>query len=611
MAMKIQLHANFPHDIRKPNAAIGYLKSALSEENLDITNIYWYLVPNNLLNLILSTMRNLEGKNIHKSHRGPFFTAYLSRFLYKSEPEIKKTFKQPTVIETILKSSTPPEKLERTARAYKNFIDYSLENKNMANVDMAGFTVKMYQWFTNKYVWSKLKDANPDIAIVVGGLDTREEALAFMELHKEVDFAIWGEGEVPLKELATHYDDRHSLSEVPHLVYRDNGSLLTTDVPSHTLTTRYFADYTDYFERLKEYDLHITPQVPIFGARSCQWNRCKFCSLNKEAVYYERPVQEIVQEIEYQSKKYGVDSFLFLDSDIRRKTQKNFEELLAALLESAARRKRPYDIWAEMSPTRLTRHCVEMMSKIKISVQIGFEALTDALLKKMDKMHGFAENVQALKFGNDYSMKMSGLNVLRNLPGLCEQDILESMKNLEFLRFFLKQQNLRVAELFLYKRARYYKDIPPDEREKRWVIDSLYTEMERLGLIKEDHKWDFFGFGAHNLMYHQLWGQFADLLEKFQSRDIYYSWLEFPDGSSLMRERNQVIGDREYLFDEVETAILKFCDSIKRMQQVKDEFPHEDVETIVSQLREESLLYYDEEKKRLISILSTKALKSM
>ncbi len=608
MVMKLHLHANIPHDIDKPNAALGYLKSFLSPEKIHITNIYWYLMPREIIDLISVTLASLQSTYIHTSHLTPLFTAYISRFFYKVEPE--KVEHVPTIVDSIFSSYTSLERIENAAQMFKDFIDYSIENDNMADVDIAGFTVKMYQWFINKYIWSELKELNPNITIVVGGLNGRSEAVSFLKAFKDVDCAIWGEGELPLRELIRHHHD--SLDEVPHLCYREKNTntIRTTNVSDENILVYPFADHSDYFDQLKRFDLTLSPQIPVFSTRFCRWNRCKFCNLHKGGTYYERPVTDIVEEIEYQSKKYDTDRFLFPDSDIKRRKNEDFELLLRNLLKSAVERKVPYDITAEISPLKLERTHIEMMSNIRISVQIGFEALTDSILKRMDKMHRFAENIQALKFGNDYEMVMGGLNVLRSLPGECEEDVIESIENMKFLRFFLRKYNLTPSELTLYRGAPYYEEIPSEEREKRWLTNFLYTEMNRLNLIKEEDRWNFFGFRAHDLKHHLLWDQFADLLDRFQSNEISYVWREFPDGSSLVEEHNAVSGDQMYLLDEKETRIMKFCDSITHIDELKHEFPHVDVEDIITQMKGEHLLYVDE-RGRLISILSTKVLRNL
>lgn len=603
MTLNIHLHANFPYGMDRPNAALGYLKSFLSEEKyVNVTNIYWNLPPKELFESISSIVMKLEDRSFDKYDSLTILTAYFAQFFYKPEPNKRYA----PVIEPILRSYVPLEEVTHAAHAFKDFIDYSLETRKMADVDIAGFTTNFSQWFMNNYIWSRLKELNPNIIVVAGGFFTKEEAKAFMETFKSVDCAVWGEGEIPLRELVKRLDDTSSFQEVPRLVYRQNGELCFSDGLSDQMTILPFGDHTDYFERVKKVGLQLFPKIPIAGSRFCRWNRCKFCHMVRGGMYYERPVKEIVDEIEYQSKKYDVDRFIFVDTDIGRKSDAGFGELLRALLHSVRKRKKLYDIQVELTPLRITRKYAQMMSNIRMGVQIGFEALTDSLLKRMDKMHRFSENIRALKVGRDYGLPLFGLNVIRNLPGECEEDVIESIENLNYLRFFLSHYHLRPLELTLYKGTPYYEEISAEEKKKRWVVNFLYNESKRFGFF-EKNRWDFFGFRAKSFMHYQLWDQFIYLLEKLQSAHISYSWLAFDDGSSSIEEYNDVTGSKGYLLNEVETGILTFCDSIKSIQEVKNEFSQvseDEIDDAVSQLERENLLYSDKERRQLISILS-------
>ncbi|MBU7039082.1 MAG: radical SAM protein [Theionarchaea archaeon] len=603
MVTRLHLHANLPHDSNRPSAALGYLKSFLSSERLAIRNVYWYLQPREVMDMISSLLRTLQRSSIHVSHQSSLLTAYISRFLY---PECSVP---PTMTESILTSCIPLERVRKTAAALKEFIDHTIETEHMADVEIAGFTVTLYQWFINRYVWSQLKRLNPNITIVVGGIDTVEEALAFMRTFEDIDCAVWGEGEVPFKELVDRYDDR-SLSDVPHLVYRDRKGLHATSTMSIRAHAYPFADHTDYFERMKNLGVSLSPHIPIVSTRSCRWNKCKFCTLNKGSDYYERAAEEVVREIEFQWKKFDINDFFFSDSDIGRKTESDFESLLELLLQSVIRRKKSYNICAEITPRRLTPQTVEEMSKIRLHVQIGFEALTDSLLTNMNKMHRFSENIQALKLGNEYGLKISGLNILRNIPGECEADILESMRNIRFLRFFLRRFRLIPSELVLHKGAPYYEETPPEEREEQWTVNLMYDELHRAGIIKEEDRWEFFGFTANLLKNHQYWEHILDFLEEIQSGDIEYSWWQFPDGGSLIEESNQVSGSKNYFLDRTETQILQSCETITPLQKLHDEFPTADVDTIISQFHREGMLFIDD-RNRLISIFSKHSMRNM
>ncbi|MBU7035961.1 MAG: radical SAM protein, partial [Theionarchaea archaeon] len=405
-----------------------------------------------------------------------------------------------------------------------------------------------------------------------------------------------------LRELITR--DTDGMDEVPRLIYRKRGDLCITDITTERVREYPFADHTDYFRQLRQFDLDISPQIPMFTTRSCRWDKCKFCNENKGISYFERSIDETIKEIEYQTKTHGVDRIVFLDADIGRKTERDFKNLLEGLLHSVDTRGAPYDMVADISPQRLTRETVQMMSKIRMGVQIGFEALTDSLLRKMNKRHSFLENIQALKVAYEYGLKMYGLNVLRNLPGETEHEVMESMEQIKGLRFFLREYPLHLSELTLYKRAPYFKEISPEERETRWVVNFLYDEMCQQGLLNEEGRWDFFGFRARDLIHHNLWDQVATLLERVQSETISYTWQEHGDGSVLI-ENNQVTGDKKYVLTRTETDVLKFCDSVVSLEQVEERFPDDDISDILSQLRKEAFLYLDE-RNRVISILSAR-----
>ena len=607
MATQLHLHANFPYLIEIPNAALGYLKSALSENGkINVTNIYWYIPPQEILEPIFSMIARFRDRYIDIFEPYTVFTVYLSRFLFT---DLKEKTYTPTMAESLIGAYASQEKVKKIAQDFKDFIDFSIENENMADVDMAGFTVNFYQWILNRYVWSQLKTLNPNIKIVVGGLATRNDAEAFMNAFRDVDYCIWGEGEIPLKELV-NCDDK--LSDVPRLVYRNKGALAYTDVSGDCrMNPLPFADHADYFKTIEKFDLDISPMIPIIGVRSCRWNKCKFCGVNKGASYYERPVKEIRGEIEYQSTTWNTNKCAFLDTDFGRKRDADFEMLLTELLESVNKRKKQYHIWATVSPVMFTRKYAEMMSKITMHIQIGFEALTDSLLKSMNKMHRFTENIQALKLAKDYNLDISGNNIIRNLPQEGEEDVIESMENLKFMRFLLHLYHLIPSELSLYRGTEYYEETPVKEREKKWVVNILYDEIERIGLIGEGNKWDFFGFRAETLHHHVLWDQFNHLLKEYHEAEISYTWLEFEDGSSLIEESNKVSGNKTYLLTKEETRVLKFCDSVKQTIQVQRQCTgsEEILEDIVSQLEGVNLLYVDRGKGRLISIPSIGDLK--
>jgi radical SAM superfamily enzyme YgiQ (UPF0313 family) len=487
----------------------------------------------------------------------------------------------------------------------KNFIDEYIQQKKLFKTDIAGFTMKTYQWTLNYYILQQLKKINKNIRTIIGGINYRSQGLEFMKAFKEVDFAIWGEGEIPLLKLIQNIDDPSSYQDIPNLIYRKKDKIISTypikgnDLPD--INTYPFANHDDYFETTNKLKLNIHSEIPIWGVRSCHWNRCKFCVLN-EYIYRERKPDNIVKEIEYQAKKYKIDKFMFVDLDLGRNKRKDFDELLELLLKSSDKRGRPYHLGGEISPLRLDRKSLPIMKKITFDhVQIGFEATSDSLLKKMNKKQRFVHNIQALKLSKEHDLPFIGLNIIRGIPTETTEDVIESIKNLKFLRFLLDIHSLRLIELVLYKGSPFFNELSKKQREE-WDFSLYWDEFKNLDFLSKVDKYEFLEFVRRDLVNSQAWKFFEIFLKEYQSNKFSYNWVINSDGTSIIKEKG------EFILDKNETKILKFCDTIKTFSELKEHFPgikENDLRNIISPLKEVGLLYFDDDFKRMISIVST------
>jgi radical SAM superfamily enzyme YgiQ (UPF0313 family) len=506
------------------------------------------------------------------------------------------------------------DELDDLIQGLKNHIDEYVEEKELFNVDVAGFTMKTYQWILNYYVLQRLKQSNPEIKTVIGGISSKSQGLEFMRVFRKADFAIWGEGEVPFSMLLKNIENPSMFKKIPNLLYRKKGEIFATfentpeKLPDINLNP--FADHTDYFNTLHRHQFTlINPtesSIPIWGTRSCWWNKCKFCVLFKDGYFRERSPENIVSEIEYQSKKHKTDNFLFVDADEGRKDRKSFDKLLHLLMQSSQRRSRPYKIFSMMSPLRLDRKSFEIMNKIVFSsIQIGFEAMTDSLLRKMMKKQSFAHNIQALKLAEEQNIPLTTLNIIRGIPTETPEDVIESISNLKFLRFLLNKYNLELSELVLFKGSPFFNELSPQERDQWWNNSHGWLEVKDLDLFSSADKYEFFGFVRKNLLNSSLWDVFGICLSQYQSHGFTYNWFEYSDGTSLIKE-----GEKGYILDPTETEILTFCDTVKTFTEIRKHFPglkksklHE---TLLA-LKSEGLLYFtDDFKSFFISVISTK-----
>ncbi|MBU7013399.1 MAG: radical SAM protein [Theionarchaea archaeon] len=583
-----------PYSYDIPNPALGYLKGFLQSRGISVTNIYW--------NLILA-----EELSELQDHIGdyPVFSSLssLNTPVLYTVRHLSGAHHETTVLDQYFSPFFDQGKIPPFVDTLRTKIDDYIYQNGLYKEPLAGFTLKTYQWLLSSYVMRRLKELNPEIQIVIGGIRNDEQAHAFMKVFELADYAVWGEGEYPLVHLIQGIREG-TFTEIPHLVYRDGAAIISTNKHSEScdLDSYPFADHTDYFAALKTHiheDMRVI--IPIWGSRSCPWNRCKFCVLNEEFSYRARSPENIVEELEFQSKRHGGDTFVFVDTELPG-NKKRFHHLLALIVESSERRGRPYRLFAEASPIFINPDTARAMKKVCFEiVQIGFEAMTDALLKKMEKRHSFAHNIQALKLGDQHNLEIKG-NFVAETPPETEEDVLESCVNLRFLRFFLRKYSIVPKYFTLYKGSPYYNEMSEHERDA-YNKDPMWAEIASVLQLPEGERFEFFGFFAGRIRHYLLWNTFQRLLQFYSRAGSDYQWTEYPDCSAFKEKGSRSLS---CTFSRDETDLLVFCDSITSFTQVQQHFSHleeKELLHILEILRERGVLYYDQSLENIISVL--------
>jgi radical SAM superfamily enzyme YgiQ (UPF0313 family) len=591
----MSLHCAPPYREDLLNSSIGYLKGFLEDKGIHVKNVYWNIV---LLPEIQGFNRGLD----IRSGRSELFSIY-AIVLYLWRHVIKGHGPGNVSMDPFFSAILSEGELSGLIQAFKTRIDRYIQENRLHTMMAAGFTLKTHQWLINSYIMGRLKEMNPNMNVIIGGITNQEQGRTFLKVFKHADYAVYGEGEYPLYYLIEALEGDAPVEKVPQLLYRDNGRIAATgtyDASPH-LDEYPFADHSDCFKTLQAIPMGKRAIIPIWGSRACPWRKCKFCVANEEYAYRTRSLENIVEEIEYQSQKHGVDNFYFVDNELPG-NMKRFKALLKMLLDLSAERNEPYHFFANMSPVYIdpeTAHHMQLASFE--STQVGFEAVTDSLLEKMQKRNRFAHNIQALKLGKRCNLTFSGLNIIRGIPPETEADILESCNNLKFLRFFLREYTLLPCSFALYKRSPFYEEMSDQERAT-WVYDRLWVEIAPTGVIHNEDRFEFFGLFKERSQ-RNLWDDFDMVLRFYSGQDCMYTWIEYENGSFIEEK-----GPKTYQFrlDRDETDILIFCDLIKSFSQVKEKFSHihEDrLCTTLKTLKSVGFVYYDKDMHTIISVL--------
>lgn len=203
---------------------------------------------------------------------------------------------------------------------------YTLENlaKKIVseNADLIGITV-MTSFAANVLnICKKIKKMNPDSKIVLGGVHVTASGSEMMEYSPYVDYLVVGEGEYTTMELLNALANKSDLKNIRGLIYRDtNGQIIKNEprppIPDIDSLPMPMLDLIENLN-FKNYNaIHAGGKkiVNILGSRGCPFN-CTFCGaylVHGRRVRYRSP-KKIVDEIEYNQKKFGIDYVAFKDS---------------------------------------------------------------------------------------------------------------------------------------------------------------------------------------------------------------------------------------------------------------------------------------------------------
>lgn len=597
-----------PASTDMPSPAMTVLKGALGKAGFGCKILYWNILLEEEIREYLR-VPSLE-KITEVDYLGIFY-AYLAIETSDNDALLKQ--------EILLKSLNPQyfstdfnfkSHIENSVAKLKNKIRSVINTEFVDSTLFTGFSMNLFQWVGASIIGAEIKNLCNNVRIAVGGIGNARLAETFLKNFQQFDFALWGEGEVNLVELVKSYTNP---SEIPHLAYRKaNGEI----VLSKTSLDKYPAltecanlEFDDYFNSYKGPLSKIN--LFIEGSRGCHWNRCKFCFLNQGYRYRVKSASDIVAEIRSLIAKYHIFNFSFLDNDIIGKDYDRFHSLLELLAEL----KNEYTDFkinlAEIITRGISKKEIKMMSLAGFAyVQIGYESVSDNILVKIDKKNSFASNLLFIKWATIYNINVVGLNILRGLLDETDSDILESINNVYFLRFFKRENKIRhnVSMLAINKVSRYYRELS-SHNETMDIYDDPIRDRLPSGFIKQEDD----SVVYHLVRKHQneLWANFMVVDNYYDSSEFSYRLVENIDQSITFIEKR---GDTEInclSFDRTSLhwKLLMFCnEQVHTVSEIITEF-HEDIaETVkltINELYKQGLLYYSPFREECVTIINT------
>ena len=311
---------------------------------------------------------------------------------------------------------------------------------------LVGVSICLCQLTSSLYYIKSIKQRIPRLPIVVGGSMFSGKATAgLLQAFPEVDFVVNGEGEHPLSLLIRQMrngDVTGDFSSIPGVVTRRSDT--SKSPPAFCQMADLGAlpppDYDDYFGLLRTLDpkRRFFPTLPAEISRGCWWRStkgssqqagCAFCNLNLQwDGYRSKTVSQVVSEVDHLTSKYKTLSISFTDNLVPLRHSKEIF-LQLRRLEKGLR------LFAEIRATTPVKLLKAMGAAGMHKVQIGIEALSTRLLKKLNKGTTAIQNLEIMKHCEELGIANIS-NLILHFPGSDWQDVNETLRTLEFVQPF-------------------------------------------------------------------------------------------------------------------------------------------------------------------------------
>ena len=325
----------------------------------------------------------------------------------------------------------------------KKATDAFLSRQNWGTYQLVGFTISYCQLTSALYVIKWLKKRYPRLLIVVGGASTSGGAAnGLLKKFPEIDLVVNGEGEMPLYHIIQHLKRTpHSLNstKIQGVITRsqdggDPGKANCSQL--QTLNGLPVPDYDEYFDLLQTFDARRTffPTLPVEISRGCWWKRtlgsakatgCAFCNLNLQWYGYRRkPASQVVSEIDGLTNRHQTLSVAIMDNVLPKRGSVEIFRKIAGLNKNLR-------LFGEVRATTTWQELKAMRDSGMREMQIGIEALSSRLLKKLRKGTSAIQNLEIMK--NCEALQIRSVsNLILQFPASDEQDVAETLKTLEF-----------------------------------------------------------------------------------------------------------------------------------------------------------------------------------
>jgi len=562
----------------RPSIQLGTLKSYLKSQfpELEIVAYHFYL----------KLAETIGYKLYHDiSERTWLAETVYAALLYPERLEsIKKLFIKEAKGKPLLRDVDFKDMTKRVSKVTDEFID----NENWSNFGLAGFSICLCQLTSTLYFIRRIKQKFPDLSIVVGGsMFAGSSSKKLFKVFPEIDFVINGEGELPLSRLVRNLKDSPRTVDnqlIPGIVTAKEMNIENRGGFSQLedLEDIPVPDYDDYFNLLKSFKLDKTffPTLSAEISRGCWWkgasidgdknSGCAFCNLNLQwEGYRSKNAEQVAAEIDHLTSKYKNLSIAFMDNLMPLKTSGKIFSKLDEL-------KKDFRIFCEIRAITPKRVLENMKSAGVNEVQIGIEALSTKLLKKLNKGTTAIQNLEIMKNCEELGI-VNTSNLILHFPGSDKEDVKETLRNLEFALFF---RPMRFVHFWLGHGS------PVWDNPGTFGIKTVFNHSNYTKIFPQDiHNQMVFmiqGYRGDLGYQRKLWQPVKERIRKWKKEYAEIQKgpekspiLSYRDGRNflIIRQRRPLADPLTHRLEGMSREIYLFCGHHRSLKRILQQFP--------------------------------------
>ncbi len=510
-------------------------------------------------------------------------TVYAALLYPENLEGIKKVFYKKAKSKTLLRDI----RFDSLTRQVQKVSEKFIQSIDWRGYGLVGFSICLCQLTASLYFIKKIKARFPTLLMVVGGsMFTGEAGRNIFKVFPEIDIIVNGEGEIPLSRLVSCLSDVEGRKKIPSI----KGIIMPEDAEKETqisfnqmkdLSNLSLPDYSDYFNLLRSLgpEKNFFPILPMEISRGCWWQKknkggkskgCAFCNLNLQwDGYRTKKPEQVVSEIENLTTTYKTLSIAFTDNLLPLKTSRDVFRRIIKL-------KKDIRLFGEIRASTPRQDLYLMRAAGMQEVQIGIEALSTRLLKKLNKGTTAIQNIEIMKHCEMLGIQNSS-NLIVHFPGSDEKDVAETLQNLEFTFSF---RPLRMVQFWLGLGSPVWQD------PKTFGLKAVFNHGNYAGIfpsdIVESMQFTIQAYRGDLGCQKKLWQPVKKKLKawkkayaKLHQGIRHENILSFRDGRSFLIIRQRRL-DGEPLTHRLEGTsrlIYLYCQKHRALKRIIDRFP--------------------------------------